>query len=160
MRRGHRHGFSLLEVLLATAILIGSTVVLLELVTIGNRHASSARDLSKSQMICQSKLNEILSGAMPVEAVRPTPLDLDPQWIYWVELQPAEQAGFVAVEVNAAFEPAPQKQSSRFTLVRWMPDPRVASAPGEQPAGAQPAGSSPTGSPAAARPAPARRPAR
>jgi hypothetical protein len=151
MRRGHRQGFSLLEVLLATSILIGSTIVLLELVTIGNRHASSARDLTKSQMICQTELNEILAGAAPVEAVRPTPLDLDPQWIYWVELQPTEQIGFVAVEVGAAYEPVPHKQSSRFTLVRWMPDPRATSAPGEKPAGSPPA---------FAQPAAPRRPAR
>ena len=41
MTRSRRHGFSLLEVLLATSILIGSAIVLVELVTIGNRHAST-----------------------------------------------------------------------------------------------------------------------
>lgn len=126
MNPRRRHGFSLLEVLLATGILIGAAVVLIELVTIGNRHASSARDLSKSQMICQTRLNEILAGALPLEAVRPTPLDGDPQWVCWVELQSTDQPGFTAVEVGAAHQPSPQKQAARFTLVRWMRDPRAA----------------------------------
>ncbi len=40
--------------------------------------------------------------------------------------------GFVAVEVGAAHEPVPQKQSSRFTLIRWMPDPKANGRDGEQ----------------------------
>jgi hypothetical protein len=132
MRCARRSGFSLLEVLLATSILIGSTIALLELVTISNRHASSAQNLSKSQLICQSKLNEILAGAAPLEAVRSMPVEEDPQWVYWVELRSPEQEGFVAVEVGAAHEPVPQKQSSRFTLIRWLPDPRANGRDGEK----------------------------
>jgi len=123
MSRKGRHGFSLLEVLLATSILIGSAIVLLELVTIGNKHARSARDLTKSQLICQTKLNEILAGAIPAEAVRPTPIEDDPEWVYWVELSPIQKDGLVALEVNVAHEPVPPKQSARFKLVRWIHEP-------------------------------------
>ena len=119
-----RKGFSLLEVLLATSILIGSAIVLLELVTIGNRHASSARDLAKSQLICQTKLNEILARISPLEAVRPTAVEEDAKWVYWIELRPIEQSELVALEVNAAYQPSPEKQSAQFTLVRWLRDPR------------------------------------
>jgi hypothetical protein len=120
MRRSHRQGFSLLEVLLATGMLIGSAIVLMELASIGNRHAASARDLSRSQLICQTKLNEIVCGIAPAEEVRPTPLEDDPRWVYWVETMPAEQPGLLIVEVGAAYEPAPRQQKSRYTLVRWV----------------------------------------
>ncbi len=125
MRCAARQGFSLLEVLLATSILIGSSIVLLELVTIGNRHAASARDLTKSQLICESKLNEILAHAAPAETVRPMPIEDDPLWVYWVDLVPLDHPDLVALEVNAAYQPTPQKQSARFTLVRWIRDPRA-----------------------------------
>ncbi len=59
-----RRGFSLLEVLLATGILIGSSIVLMELATIGMQHAASARDRSHAQLICQTKLNEIVAGVV------------------------------------------------------------------------------------------------
>jgi type II secretory pathway component PulJ len=120
-----RHGFSLLEVLLATSILIGSAIVLMELVSIGSRHASSARDLVKSQLICQTKLNEVLARVVPAETVRPTPVEDEPEWVYWIDVQPLKQPGLVALEVNAAHEPQPNKQSARFTLIRWVRDPQA-----------------------------------
>lgn len=132
MTHGRRRGFSLLEVLLATSILIGSAIVLLELATIGNHHASSACNLSQSQLICQTKLNEILARAVPAEAVRPTALEDNPQWVYWVDLRPVSQSDLVALEVSAAYQPTPQKQSARFTLVRWVRDPRSQVNPGSQ----------------------------
>jgi general secretion pathway protein I len=132
MRGPSRHGFSLLEVLLATSILIGSAIVLVELVTIGNRHASSARELSKSQLICETKLNEILAHAAPVAQVRPTPSEEDPRWVVWIDLIPTVHEGLVALEVNAAYEPTPKKQRSRCTLVRWVRDPKSKSNPAPQ----------------------------
>jgi general secretion pathway protein I len=124
MTRRTRHGFSLLEVLLATAIMIGSAIVLMELVSIGSRHASAARDLARSQLICQTRLNEILAHVERIEPSRSTPCEDDPQWVVWVELRPLPQSGFVALEVSAAREPKPNKQSARFTLVRWIRDPQ------------------------------------
>ena len=124
MTRSSRQGFSLLEVLLATSILIGSSIVLVELVTIGNRHASSARELSKSQLICQSKLNEILAHAAPVAQVRPMPSEEDPRWVVWIDLVPTVHEGLVALEVNAAYEPTPKMQRSRCKIVRWVRDPK------------------------------------
>jgi len=124
MRLGRRQGFSLLEVLLATSILIGSAIVLLELVSIGSRHASSARDLTKSQLICQTKLNEVLARVAPVETVRPMPVEDEPEWVYWIDVLPLKQPGLVALEVNAAHERQPNKQTARFTLVRWVRDPQ------------------------------------
>jgi len=144
MKRTRRHGFSLLEVLLATSILVGSSIVLLELVTIGSRHASAARNLSKSELICQTKLNEILSRAAPVEAVRPTPVENEPSWVYWVELRPIGRDDLVALEVTAAFEPAPAKQSARFTLVRWVREPR-SQAEGDRQNASAPGSSLPSG---------------
>lgn len=125
MNSPRRRGFSLLEILLATSILIGSTIVLTELVSIGSRHASAARDLAKSQLICQSKLNEILANIAPAEPVRPTPYEDDPEWVYWVEVQPLKHPDLVALEVYAAREVTPRKQTARFSLMRWVRDPRA-----------------------------------
>lgn len=131
--RARRDGFSLLEVLLATSILIGSSIALLELVMIGNRHANSARDLSRSQRICQTKLNEILSGLAPLEVVRPTEVDGELGWVYWVDLRPLEQSELTVLEVSAAHQPTPEKQSARFSLVRWVNAPRDPADPSSQP---------------------------
>lgn len=124
MRPSRRRGFSLLEVLLATGILIGSSIVLMELASIGMRHAASARDLSQAQLICQTKLNEIVAGVTPAETARPMPYEDDPRWTYWVTVQPTERVGLVLLEVGVAQELIPNKQTNRFSLVRWIRDPK------------------------------------
>jgi hypothetical protein len=125
MRPSRRRGFSLLEVLLATGILIGSSIVLMELATIGMRHAASARDLSQAQLICQTKLNEIVAGITPAETVRPMPHEDDPRWTYWVTVQPTERPGLALLEVGVAQELIPNKQTNRFVLMRWIRDPKA-----------------------------------
>jgi type II secretory pathway pseudopilin PulG len=124
MRRSRRRGFSLLEVLLATGILIGSSIVLMELASIGMRHAASARDLSQAQLICQTKLNEIVAGVTPAETLRPMPCEDDPRWTYWVTVQPTDREGLMLLEVGVAQELIPNKQTNRFTLLRWVRAPR------------------------------------
>ncbi len=76
MKSKGRSGFSLLEVLLATGILLGAAIVLSELAGIGARQASAARDLAQAQLLCQSKLNEIVAGIAPVAAARDAPLQV------------------------------------------------------------------------------------
>jgi type II secretory pathway pseudopilin PulG len=125
MRPLRRRGFSLLEVLLATGILIGSSIVLMQLATIGMQHASSARDRSHAQLICETKLNEIVAGIVPAETVRPVPCEDEPGWTYWVDVRPTERPGLVLLEVGVAQELSPRRLKNRFTLLRWIRDPKL-----------------------------------
>ena len=74
MNSSVRYGYSLLEVILATAILLGSVVVLGELASIGRKHVISAEKRAAAQLQCETKLNEILAGLVPLESVAETPL--------------------------------------------------------------------------------------
>ena len=60
--------------ILATGILLGASIVLAELASIGSRQASAARDLAQSQLLCQTRLNEIVAGIEPMVGVQDTPL--------------------------------------------------------------------------------------
>ncbi len=55
-----RRGFSLLEILLALAILGGSLAVLSQIAEIGTSAAREARDLSICRILCQAKLSEVM----------------------------------------------------------------------------------------------------
>ena len=70
-----RAGFSLLEVILATALLMSCGIVLAELANIGRGHARAAEQLAAAQLVCQSRLNAILCGAASVDDVEDQPLD-------------------------------------------------------------------------------------
>ena len=125
MRRSPRRGFSLMEVLLATSILLACVVVLAELAEVGRRHIVDVDELTTAQMICQSKLNEIVSGVTPLTAVEAATVAEAPQWVYSVELESLTSFDLVVVRVTVAGQPPEdevtnQRPKKSFTLTRWM----------------------------------------
>ena len=83
--RRHRRAFSLLEVILALAILIGALAVIGELVRSGLRNAQVARDLSQAQLLCETRLAEIHAGAASSEGGGKSPIADHPGWLATVE---------------------------------------------------------------------------
>ena len=131
MKRPRRTAFSLLEVLLAIAILLGSAIVLAELAGIGTQHVTSAERLATAQRLCQLKLNEILAGITPLERVESQTLVDRPDWIYSVEIEPISRPGFqqglAALRVTVAEDVEEDQQGRQFTLTRWIRDPYLQS---------------------------------
>ena len=129
MKRPRRNAFSLMEVLLATTILLGSLIVLGQLATIGRKHAHDAEYLTTAQLLCQSKLNEMLAGVERVRPVESEALPEAPGWAWSVEVESAEKLHLVSVRVTVWEEPSETEEavdarpSKRFALTRWMRDP-------------------------------------
>ena len=117
-----RRGFSLMEVLLATSILLASSIALIELATIGRKQANSAYDLNQAQLLCQAKLDEIVAGFVPLKGVESQELDDDPEWLYSVELRPLPMQELVAVVVTVFQDPETSRRPVQFSLVRWLID--------------------------------------
>lgn len=69
-----RSGFSLIEVILATAILLASVFVLSELAGIGRRQSQRAAVETEAQELCERTLLEVLQGDRPLIAVQNEPL--------------------------------------------------------------------------------------
>ncbi len=124
-----RHGLSLLEVMLALAILGGAIAVIGELMRFGMHNAESARDLSIAQVFCETKINEIAAGLLPPQPITNTPieeiasLEADGLWLYSVEVQQIDQQGLIAVKVTVTQDPNLKMRPVDFSLVRWMIDP-------------------------------------
>ena len=141
-----RSGFSLMEVLLATGILLGSVIVLGELAAIGRQHANSAEDLATAQQLCRNRLSEMLAGLTSIEPVEAEPLEViveevsvesdesvlaiepdeEPEWLHSVEIEPMDDVGLVSVRVTVwRAEDDEEEEGPRkaFSLVRWMRDP-------------------------------------
>lgn len=135
-----RRGFSLLEVILATAILMGALTVLGQLAQLGYRNARAAKLELTAQLLCEAKLAEIVSGIEPVAEVAETPLVEQPGWLHAVIVTPLDQPGLVSVEVTVRQDLAEEKQPRVVRLTRWMQAPT--STEGQSPGGFQ---SSPDG---------------
>ncbi|MHB1034234.1 MAG: prepilin-type N-terminal cleavage/methylation domain-containing protein [Pirellulales bacterium] len=127
-----RRGFSLLEVVLALAILTGAIAVLGELVRLGMHNAHMARDLTRAQLLCESKLAEIAAGITPAEPAQQMPfettLDFDEstrEWLYSIEMEPVDEPGMMCLRVTVYQDLPPEKKPLEFSLTRWIRDPNI-----------------------------------
>ncbi len=120
-----RRGLSLLEVMLAIAILGGCVAVIGELVRIGSRHAEEVRLLTTAQLLCESKIEEIEAGVIPPEAISSAPFETTPDWFYSVTINALDQEELMEVRVTVEQAEATRMQPFTFTLVRWMLDPAL-----------------------------------
>jgi prepilin-type N-terminal cleavage/methylation domain-containing protein len=126
MRR-RRGGFSLMEMLIATAILLASLGLLLQLAAVGRDHAQSAEGHANAQRICQNKLNEILAGAAPLESVSDEPLPDEPGWTCSVAAEtldsPLSKPPLAILRVTVTEDVEGPRHAEQFTLWRLIRDP-------------------------------------
>jgi hypothetical protein len=115
-------------VILAFATLGISIAVLGELIRIGTRNAEYARDMTQAQLLCESKLNEILSGIELPANVLERPLDVgmgtrDTDWTYSVAVQTTSLVGVLSVTVTVSKKMPENERPLATSLVRWVRDP-------------------------------------
>ena len=127
-QRKARGGLSLLEVLLALAILGGAVAAVGELMRVGARSAEQARDLTTAQILSETVMAEITAGLLPAQAVSEAPVD-DPQyysdWSYSIVVEQVDQDGLLALWVTVRQNQGSVARPVSYTLVRWMIDPET-----------------------------------
>ena len=119
------NGFTLLEVILALAILAGAVAVLGELVRNGLRNAERARQLTRAELLCEGIVAQVVAGALPASAVSNSACDDDPRFVYSMNVDQASQPGLITVEVTVVRDLPPEQHPAPFTIRRWMIDPGV-----------------------------------
>lgn len=124
----HLRGFSLLEVILALAILFGAMAVLGELARHGLDSARRARDTAVAQLLAESKLDEIAAGAVEPDPVTREPLGTverlgEVDWLCSIALEPTSERGLVALRVTIEQDLPPERHGVAISVVRWMLDP-------------------------------------
>jgi len=117
-----RHAFSLLELLLATTILLGAVTVLGQLVHIGSRNARSSHLLSTAQLLAETKLAEIAAGVEPAEPIEQAGFEHQPDWTYSLERESTEHEGLSLVRVTVQQIVEPPRRPVQFTAWRWVAD--------------------------------------
>ena len=129
-RTKHR-GFSLLEILLALAILGGSLAVLSQIVGTGADSAASARDLALARLICQAKLAETLLTGLTPTTVPSTPITSPDStsstpFFYAIDVAPASLDGLLAIRVSVEAQDASGGPPiATYSLIQWIVDPTL-----------------------------------
>jgi type II secretion system protein I len=132
-QRAGRRGFSLLEVILALAILMASIAIIGEAMRFGLRNAQSARDKTKAVLYCESKLAEIAAGAATANAVSNAPIedlfdDSESAWVYSVEAEALDDMGLMSVTVRVRQDLPESHRPVEVSLTRWLGDSSSAAA--------------------------------
>jgi len=118
-----RRGLSLLEVLLAIAILGGAMVVISQFLNLGYRAASSARLRVEAGTLCDTKMAELAAGVLPLSPTSGEVIEENPTWNYTVSVENASQVGLLAVTVTVSQNNVGNQLPMSLSIVRLMPDP-------------------------------------
>jgi len=125
--RRQPEGFTLLEVLLAVAILLIGLTAVFYTTRLALLRMSVAKELTEAQNACQSVLNELLAQAALIQPDTGKTIDRLPNWRIRVDIRPAPQPGLYVLHLSAQqFSPKDDTLIGiKYQLIRWVPAERV-----------------------------------
>ena len=127
--RSTRTGLSLLEVVLALAILGIAVGILAQSMQLSSDNATRSQMQAQAQLMCESKMSEVVAGAIQIQ-----PQDWMPisgivgtgQWYYSIQTMAAAQPNMIGVVVSVTDNISnPTSSSNNYQLVRWVIDPNL-----------------------------------
>jgi prepilin-type N-terminal cleavage/methylation domain-containing protein len=129
LRFSFAQGLSLLEVMLALSILGVSTAILAQILQIGTDNGLRARRITQAQMLCESKMNEVVLGSVSTQTTSWTPITIgvaNSDWFFLVETIAAEQPSLIGVVVSVSDSQAiSENRPPLARLVQWIIDPSL-----------------------------------
>ncbi len=115
--------FTLLEVILALAILAGAVAVLGEVMRAAGRNAADAQAETRAQLLACSLMDEMVTGVLEPTEQSQVALDVNDvvPWVYSVSFGTTSIEGLMAVELVVEQDLEAQFNPVRYRLVRWLP---------------------------------------
>jgi prepilin-type N-terminal cleavage/methylation domain-containing protein len=122
-------GLSLLEVVLALAILAMSVALLSQITRQATEDGIMAQRLATAHMLCESKMAEVLVGAIPLTSSSWTPISDSTRrgnWYYQIQTVTAQRKDMIGVRLSVSDDPEGTSGNPElFFIVRWMIDPSL-----------------------------------
>lgn len=120
---------SLLEVVLALAILAMSAAILASIARTATDNGLIAHRLATAQILAESKMAEVVTGAISLQsAVGWMPInDTVPSgvWYYQLRTESAARKNMVGVRLSVTDQAGMSENKELFYIVRWMIDPSL-----------------------------------
>ncbi len=124
-RDSRRQGLTLLEVLLSLGLFLGALAALSQLWYGGVRAAVQARLSTQAILRCESKLNEAVAGAIPLQSTSDTPFDDDASWTWSLQVETGPHTDTMLVTVKVSHPGQGGLSSNDYQLRRLIRDPQV-----------------------------------
>ncbi len=123
--RETRKGITLFEVVLALAIFLGATAVIGQVLQNGSRAATRAQLTGDAALRCERRMNEILSGVLPLSSENRAPFEDSGAWVWTVNVLDSEVIGLLKVEVIVEHLSSRGDVNNSFQLTRLIRDPQI-----------------------------------
>jgi general secretion pathway protein I len=120
-----RRGITLYEVVVALVIFAAAMAAISEAISTGMRAAVQSRLQSQAILLCQSKMGEVLAGAVPRQSTGDSAFT-DPGldgWKWGLSVKPGPHTGLLDVEVDVNYRLAGNSVDASFALERLVRDP-------------------------------------
>ena len=117
--RRKRDGFSLLEVILAIAILGGSMVIIGQGFFLGYRSVRNARMVGVGNRLADSAMAELAAGVVEPTSVSSQQIPNEEGWVYSIEVDDAPVPGLLSAVVtveNIQFQPRVSISITRMVI--------------------------------------------
>jgi general secretion pathway protein I len=101
---GGRYGLTLLEVLVAMSIFLIALIGIARLITMGGEQAVNVAQQARAAQLCQSKLAEVVAGAVPLSGQSDVPFDEDASWQWSLDASQGEIPGIWQIKVTVSRE--------------------------------------------------------
>ena len=121
----HRRGLTLLEVIVSTAIFVGSLVGIMQILNTGHKSRLESVLDAEAVLRCETVMGEILAG---VQAMATTDeqafLDND-KWVWSATVTDQGSTSLLEIEVEVKHKIAGDRVNSYFILNRYVRDPQL-----------------------------------
>jgi len=125
-RLRHNRGFTLLEILITTAILLIGLTAVFQTTRSALQRMTMAKELTEAQNACQAVLNELLAQSAPIQPEPGRTVEHLPYWNIRIDIYPAAQEGLYVLHLSAQqFSQDGTWLGTKYQLIRWIPAVRV-----------------------------------
>jgi prepilin-type N-terminal cleavage/methylation domain-containing protein len=132
-------GLSLLEVVLALAILSVAAAYLSQSMYLAVENAIRSQANTEAELIAESVMNQVVAGFLPAQPVTwssygsPNPFGNSrltsggTQWLYSIQNMPTEVQGMIGIQVSVVqVRPGREiNEQTDLTIIRWIIDPNL-----------------------------------
>jgi type II secretion system protein I len=119
-----RRGLSLLEVILALAILGISMAAISQLFFLGYRSATQATLRNEANILADTKMAELAAGILDVQSVGGAMIPEAPNWVYSVQIDDGDQPDLLVATVTVQTADTDQIPVA-MSITRFISDPNA-----------------------------------
>ncbi len=124
-RTCRRAGFTLFEVVLSLGIFLGALAAISRIVDSGSRAAVRSRLQNEAILRCESQMNQVVAGALALQAAEETPFEDDTQWAWSLVLAEGPHVDLLSVQVVVTHARSDGQIDAEFALWRLMRNPEL-----------------------------------